>query len=227
VLFRSVNAADGAAEAARAKIAADKRNAETAAQKLQETAAEAYARAREASGYDSLKRGLARSSIAVNKIAELDGGEARERVRIADELARGVAELDGEITALDVKRQIALNDFIVAYAAKLTAAINDLKTERDARRAEALKYNNTLTEKEHSGAVDKQVKESDLYSEALSQREKADKASADYAGAYAEMRAMLQALPADRARKALVGDPVFRDNLNDYYYYRLYDEFLR
>ena len=96
------------------------------------------------------------------------------------------------------------------------------------------KYNNSLSEKEQAYAADKVKADADLYSEALSQREKeseyADTYGKDAAtekAVYERLRAALSAMDADDARDALRNDTFFEDNLSNYYYYLLYDEFGR
>lgn len=189
----------------------------------------AYSEAKENASNDSLKRGLARSSIAINNRHKLESGEAEYKSKVASEFQDKIASLDNEISSLNVKREKALNDFNIAYAAKLTTSINSLKEELEDKKAEALKYNNSLLEKEQNAAITKAEKESSLYNAALNQREKENelKANTDYEAVYQKMRTMLSALPKADAKNALKNDAIYSANLSDYYYYKLYDEFAR
>jgi hypothetical protein len=225
----SLTAIDGERDAAARKYEDDKKSAAAAYETAAAEAKSAYERARENASNDSLKRGLARSSIAVNKQYALGESEAAEISRIAKETAEKTADLDARISELDVKREKALNDFNIAYAAKLTTLINGLKDERAQSNAEALKYNNSLAEKEYSQKVDKTVKESDLYSDSLTQaqKEKDSAVKQNETAVYEKMRGILSGLSRSDAKKALTGDAIFKDNLSEYYYYMLYNEFGR
>lgn len=184
---------------------------------------------------DSLKRGLARSSIAVNKVGELEKSKAEFLSQINSSYADAVSKLDSEIGGLDLKRDKAMNDFNIGYVVKLTNEINSLKEQREKKKEEALKYNNGITEKEASAEIDKIMKESDLYGESLSNKQKenellmgSDKVKeALYNQTYQKMAQVLRDVGGEDARQLLRDDPLFKDNLNEYYYYKLYDEFGR
>lgn len=227
----SKNAIDSEIEALSKKYEQDKTSAVKNYSEKNESVGKLYADAKENTSNDSLKRGLARSSIAINKQAQLDESEAKAKDEIFKDYSDKIESLSNEISLLSVKREKALNDFNIAYAAKLTTSINELKNEMEEKKAEALKYNNTLKEKEYSQSVSKTEKESDLYSEALTQKEKENalknSGSKDYEGIYNKMRSILSGLGSDKAKEAFLNDPIFKVNLNDYYYYKLYDEFAR
>ncbi len=180
---------------------------------------------------DMLKRGLARSSIAANKQAELESGAAAKKTNMANAYFKQVDELNSKISALESQRQEALNDFNLSYATRLTELVRQLTDERDKKATEALKYNNTLTEKEHAAQVDKQLKESDLYSEALSQREKENAlgqaTEKDYLEVYTEIASKLRTLNKNDAREIVLNNPNVRVSVGNTYYYKLYDEFCR
>ena len=189
----------------------------------------AYGTAKQNTDNDMLKRGLARSSIAVNKKAALEAGEAEATAKLSSALSEKLQQLNEQIDALAAKREEALNDFNLSYAAKLTGRINELKAERDKRTEDAIKYNNSLTEKEHNAEVDKKMKESDLYGEALDQKKKENElgATADYRDLYNAIASELRKINLHDAREIVLSNPDIRDNVGNYYYYLLYDEFCR
>lgn len=210
-----------------AQTAAAKESHEQAARETEES----YAAAKEDVNNDMLKRGLARSSVAANKQAQISQSEAKAKSDLAAAYEREVRELGEKINALGVQREQALNDFDLSYATKLSARIDELKKERDDKMSEVLKYNNSLAEKEHAAMVDKQMKESDLYSEALAQAQKENglqqRTSADYAAIYAAIAQSLRAVNGADARDMVLNNPAIRANLDSTYYYKLYDEFCR
>ncbi|MDR2201643.1 MAG: hypothetical protein LBP26_02600 [Clostridiales bacterium] len=232
-LAEYLNAGKNAIEAELAaldkKYQNDKTAAEKAASQKAAAAEDAYKKAAETLANDALKRGLARSSIAVSGQNGLAGARAQTLGQIGAEYSDAVAKLDGEISTLGVKREKALNDFNIAYAARLTAAINGLKDERDKKYAEALKYNNSLTEKEYEQAVDKTMKESDLFGERLAQAEKLQKLAGEkpYERIYNSYYAILSKMSAADAKRALSEQPRIRADLDDAHFYRLFNAFGR
>ena len=190
---------------------------------------DAYSSAKQSTDNDMLKRGLARSSIAANKKAALEAGEAEATAKLASALSDKLQQLNEQIDSLAAKREEALSDFNLAYAAKLTERINALKAERDKKTEDAIKYNNSLTEKEHNAEVDKAMKESDLYGEALDQKKKENDlgVSEDYKTIYNAIVSELRKINMNDARDIVLNNPDIRDNVGNYYYYLLYDEFCR
>ncbi len=190
-----------------------------------------YESAKKNTDADMLKRGLARSSIAALSKKEIELNAASAKAELDAALSRELNELDGKINELATKREEALNEFNLAYAAKLTQRITELKSERDKKTSEAIKYNNSLAEKEHKEKVDKQMKESELYGEALSQKKKEDEMSgmteSDYAAIYSQIAQKLRGINLHDARDIVLNNPNIRRSLNSAYYYKLYDEFCR
>lgn len=221
--------------AAEAKLNREKAAADDKAAADRQAVDAAYDRADEQTANDTLKRGVARSSIAVNRMADLAKARADERTAVEKGYSEKLAALDGEIGSLEAKRQQALNDFNITLAAKITARINELTDERTNKQNEAIRYNNGLAEKEAAYEVDKTMKESDLYGEQLSQTEKENELEKKYgtntekryAAVYDKMRGTLAGMSAAEARDAVRNDTFFTDNLSQYWYYKLYDEFGR
>ncbi len=197
---------------------------------------EAYERAVEEVNNDALRRGLARSSIATGNAAALSREKASASAVAAADYEKVNAEIDAEIAGLEAKRQKAMDEFNIAYTAKLTEEINRLKEEREKKKAEVIKYNNTLSEKENEYAIDRAKAESELYNEALAQkktekelRENPDAVTQDkiYQQVYALLRDKLLTLSAAEAKEEVTKNPIYHQYLSDAYYYKLYDEFTR
>ena len=218
-------------ELKREQYETDKVNAESKRDEAATKAGDAYAEAKKNIDADLLKRGLSRSSIAANKKAAVEQSEAEAKNKIYAEYAKKVSELDEKINSLAASREQALNDFNISYAAKLTERINALKNERSQKTMEALKYNNSLTEKEYDAAIDKKMKESDLYSEALNQRIKenqlTERSASDSLAIYNKIRSTLLSINSADARDIVLSNPNIRNSLTSEYYYKLYDEFCR
>lgn len=197
---------------------------------------DAYASAVEAAGNDALKRGLARSSIAANTVAALNSEKAGKAASAAESYYLAERDLEEKLAGLEVKRQKAMDDFNISYTAKLTEEINRLKAQRDELMSEALKYNNSLTEKENEEKLERQKAESELYTEALGQakaeRELQDNLSAaeqdkKYQEIYGVLRDKLLTMSAQEAQNEIKNNSIYRAYLSDAYFYKLYDEFGR
>lgn len=210
---------------------------DTAAQSYEKTSTavkQAYEDANRSTDNDLLKRGIARSSIAANKKAELASDEAAAKTQVYNAYQSEIDRLTTEIDALDAKRVKALDSFNIAYAAKLTETINELKTERDNNAKEAIKYNNSLSEKEYSAKIDKAKTESELYGEALSNTQKVSEVNklsevknAKNKEMYSKVYQILSSMNAIDARELIMDSPLIRENLSGYYYSKLYEEFAK
>ncbi len=217
------------------KYASDKAGNSGSYQKTLKSLSEAYEAAIEEARYDALKRGLARSSVAANTTAALVGERAAKTAEAAAEYEAAQADVDAKISELDVKRQKAMDDFDIAYTAKLTEEINKLKSEREKLKTEALKYNNSLTEKENKEKIDKAKAESDLYTEQLAQKKAEEKlAEGDtatkekrYQQIYTVLRDKLLTMSPQEAKQEITNNPIYSSYLSKPYYYKLFDEFGR
>ncbi len=205
----------------------DKENEKiSAAMRAEETAAETTARYDEAIDdfrNDVLKRGLARSSVAVNGSEELQSGKAQALTDISGAAAKEISELDGEISALERDKQKALSDFNIAYAAKLTEKIAELTAEREEKQAEVLKYNNSLAEKEREDELALIKLYDSLSSEDGTVPD--DKLAEFYEAKYNVIRTYLSGLDPDTASREIRNNPLLRNSVSDFFYYRLYNEF--
>lgn len=216
------------------KLERDKKTAAEAKEKTINEIQGSYDRARAETENDALKRGLARSSIAVNRVADVESGRAKAVTDTEAGYAAALQQLDGEINGLAVKRQEAINDFNITLAVKLQEKIDELKKQRDDTNKEALKYNNSLEEKRAKEEADKLKTESDLYSQALTQKQKENElknsgavSDSAYRSNYEKMDALLSSMNRSDAAKLLKEDTFFRDNLSDYLYYKLYSAYAR
>lgn len=220
------NQYDQKAKELEANKAASDRLYEDSAQKLKE----AYGEASEKLSNDALKRGLARSSIAVNTQAEASKAYTKGANDLIAQHNEKISALDDEINSLSGQLQSALDSFKISYAAKLTARINELKEEREKRTLEAIKYNNSLSSDEFEQELQKKKTDSALYSDALDEAKlmqsiknslTEDQQDAIDKSIYDKMVEVLDSMPKAEALDALENNPIFRSNLSDYRYYKL------
>ncbi len=182
--------------------------------KLKET----YEATSEALSNDALKRGLARSSIALGGQIAASKAYNDSTASLVSEYNRKIGEIDDELAGLNTELAGALDSFRIDYAAKLTQRINELKSEREKNEKEAIKYNNELLEKEYK-------EKNSAWNQKSSKEQKADKEAYEKA-LYDKMNEVLSSLPIDQAKRMFSeNNKLFRDNLGDVYYYALYMRF--
>ena len=213
------------AEERRKNAESEKFAASEAARRAEKDAEEAYGTASRSLENDLIKRGLARSSVAAQESAAIEQERAdavtAARAAAGDELAR----IDSEINGLEADMNKALAAFDIAYAAELTERIAELTAEREEKRNEAIKYNNTLTEKERDDEFRLIEMTEDLVGK--DGEVPADRLADYYEAKYSVLREYLSGLSDEQARITVRNDPFVREALSDYFYYMLYDEFGR
>ncbi len=136
--------------------------------------AEAVESAKEKASNDALKRGLARSSIIVNKLASYDQTYLTEFANLEKTYIENQTKLNSEKSLLEVQKQNALDAFDIAYAVKLSDKINTINEKLLKQEQEVLEYNNKLeqTEKEFDVKMQESLKKAEAES---------TKANMDYA----------------------------------------------
>ncbi|MBE5730761.1 MAG: hypothetical protein E7350_02260 [Clostridiales bacterium] len=190
-----------------------------------------YEEAAQSLSDDALKRGLARSSIALNNQAAASKAYTQSQGELLNKYNENISAIDEELNGLAGKLQSALDSFKISYAAKLTERINELKEQREENKQKALEYNNSLLSKQYEQTLDKDSTESDLYTEALNQQKIKNELKNTIpdgirneieANIYNKVVELLNSMSFDEARTLFLNEPIFHEVLNDYYYYTLY-----
>ena len=196
---------------------------------------EAYRSASDAIDSDVIKRGLARSSIAATEKGDLQTEYLKRSADITSAYGKSLSDIDTQIASLDTKLRAALDDFNLSYAAKLNEKLLELKTERDKRMDEVLKYNNEVKKSQAKLDADRAKTESDLYSDALAQEKAennlsklpAERRDAIYQAVFKQMDAFLGSMTDEEAKIELLNHSFYREHLSNYYYNRLLDKYGR
>ena len=123
---------------------------------------DSYQQAKASSAAEALKRGLARSSIALSQGTVLDEKQAEQIANVRNSYIEQAAEIDYKLSDLETKKQSALADLDISYAAKLAIEIDELKNERSKKIEEVTKYNNELAKYEAEYNINRQKAEQDL-----------------------------------------------------------------
>ncbi|MCH5158922.1 MAG: hypothetical protein J1F33_06990 [Clostridiales bacterium] len=183
-----------------------------------------YAAASDRIDSDVIRRGLARSSIAVTGKADLE----REYLARADSIKSGYFKqldaLDTEISAIGTKLKQALDDFNLSYAAKLNEKLASLKAEREKKQEEVLEYNNEIRAKQAELDRKRIETESKINGDkSLTQDEQdmLDKAI------YAKFDAYLATMNKSDARLEIRNHTLYQKHLSPIFYHMLYDKYGR
>lgn len=200
---------------------------EKSKQENQSSLKAAYEDVKNDASNDAIKRGLARSSIIVNKLAQYDNSMLTQFAQIEKDYNDSVVKLSNKKSQLEVQRQNALDGFDIAYAVKLTEKINSLNDEIDKKANEVIEYNNKMEQLEKEFIQEQEklnnsnnntIRDDNMdlleyytkygknYVDKLKQEEK-----------YTLAKDYLDTLPKDEAIEILNNNSKFKDNFPTYY----------
>ena len=116
----------------------NKNNAET------QSIALAFETAKDETKDDAIRRGLARSSIVVNKLAGLNQQMLETLNQKTKEIGEKIDSFNAQKAALEEQKQSALNSFDIEYAVKLQDKINSISDDIAKKEKEITEYNNKI-----------------------------------------------------------------------------------
>lgn len=188
---------------------------------------EAYQSAKTNASNDAIKRGLARSSIIVNKLAEYDKNMLTEFSKIEKDYNDTFNKLNNQKSMLEVQRQNALDAFDIAYAVKLSEKISALNEKLDQKEQEVIEYNNKMEQLEKEFELERNEKLQDYQNDLNKQKLDNMKYYGEYGTNQLDMikekekydiaYEYLMSLPKDEAVSLLENNPDFRTNFKTYY----------
>ena len=143
-----------------------------------------YDELKEKANNDSIRRGLGRSSVATNRIDELDKQHVASAVDVEKAYASEVAQIESEISKLQRDMDSALTQLDLKSAADLEESISNLKDERDAKIEEYEKYNNDIRKKNESFQEDRQKKIDAYVKSAEEAKKEKEKEQQEYESKY-------------------------------------------
>ncbi len=97
---------------------------------------------------DAIKRGLARSSIIVNKLENYDNKMLNELAVLTSESNNQINQLTTQKNTLELEKDNALKSFDIEYAVKLQDKINSINDDITKTKESVIKYNNQIAELE-------------------------------------------------------------------------------
>lgn len=125
-----------------------------------------YNNASKQSLYNSVKNGVARSSIEEGKQNQIKNNYEEGVNELTESTNGAISEIKTELDKLNTQKEEAINNFDIAYAAKLNKKIEELTKKYTKAREDAIKYNEKQSEAEQkfnaeqdekSKAYDKEV----------------------------------------------------------------------
>ena len=105
-----------------------------------------YQNAKDEAKDDAIKRGLARSSIIVNTLADYDKGMFNTLSQKSEELNKTISEYQGQKNVLEEQKMNALGSFDIEYAVKLQNKIDELNESIFEKQQEVIEYNNKVSQ---------------------------------------------------------------------------------
>ncbi|MBO4570115.1 MAG: hypothetical protein J5689_02755 [Clostridia bacterium] len=173
----------------------------------------AYDEAKENASADLLKRGLARSSIAVLSINGLEQEKTKQLTNLASELADKITSIDKEISKLKDEQEDAMDLLDIKFASELEDKIKAEQEKYYKLQKEAIEFNNNVKKLEKEYGLKKEKQDAELNevddSDYLSDEE------AEYKVLY--ITNYLNSLSREEALKKLVSDSMFAYLLKDSY----------
>lgn len=181
---------------------------------------EAYDRARIATENDTLKRGLARSSIAVFGLANIEDGRAKQLAGEASALEEALSKIERDLVSLERKRDLSLDNLEISLANDIERRMAEKLSALREAQEKVLEYNNKIQQMESEYQADR--------SKQLSDQKKAQyEFESKYGGEIAKKLAQqkfdialkfLNKLTRTEAIKTLISTPELARVLGDSYY---------
>ena len=130
-------------------VESQKKTAEETALDLQSETNMQFDKAREIASNDALRRGLARSSIVLLELSQIEEARAGELLDIQKNLLDSLAGFETDLQNLATDHEKAMRELDLAKAAEISANIQKKMESLEKTRNEVLEYNNKVKELEH------------------------------------------------------------------------------
>lgn len=137
----SKNSIESQYEKAVASLNENKQSAKENLNDSYENLSKLYAELKEKANNDSLRRGMARSSVATNRIDALDQEHLSSAGEVEKTYLKTLANIDDSLASLAKDRESALGELDLKSATELDKKIDELKKEREEKIKEYAEYN--------------------------------------------------------------------------------------
>ncbi len=109
---------------------------------------DSFEKAKQSVENNALKRGMARSSVVVNEVGQLERQKNSQLGEVDRELTEKIEGINSQINSLEAELSQSIKDLDMEKAVELNEKITALKEERKAKQDEVIKYNNSISETE-------------------------------------------------------------------------------
>ena len=109
---------------------------------------DSFEKAKQSVENNALKRGMARSSVVVNEVGQLERQKNSQLGEVDRELTEKIEGINSQINSLEAELSQSIKDLDMEKAVELNEKITTLKEERKAKQDEVIKYNNSISETE-------------------------------------------------------------------------------
>lgn len=214
--LKNINSINSTAAAQQKARQNDRERALENALEQQQYIEQVYAALKDAAEKDSVKRGLARSSIISGQKQAYDSDMAANLIKLSEDTYKEIARIDSDIDELEAEKTRAMNDFDIVYAAKLAIEIDNRKAERDKKAEEVQRYNNQLEKDAAEYEINRQKSEQSLIKGEIdiknadreTEKKQSELLTERDDETYAYIKSYLSGLTAAQ-RKSLYSDPEF------------------
>jgi len=192
-------------------------------QQKQATIQNTYEKVKEDASNDAIKRGLARSSIIVNKLSEYDNSMLDDLKELSNKTDAQIKTLTDEKASLEQEKLNALNSFNIEYAVKLQDKINSLNETILKEEQEVIKYNNQIAEKQAEFDAEQDEKH---YKQIMDFAERYERGliginMMKQEEKYEIAKEHFSAMDKAQALAELASNPIYKENLGNSYYNKL------
>ena len=109
---------------------------------------DSFEKAKQSVENNALKRGMARSSVVVNEVGQLERQKNSQLGEVDRELTEKIEGINSQINSLEAELSQSIKDLDMEKAVELNEKITALKEDRKAKQDEVIKYNNSINETE-------------------------------------------------------------------------------
>lgn len=95
---------------------------------------------------DAIKRGLARSSVALLSMDNIEGARAKELSRVAENLTSSINQVEAEIGELQADLEVSLSNLDLELAVNINNSIKERIDELKKAQADAIEFNNKVSQ---------------------------------------------------------------------------------
>lgn len=193
------------------------------------SANEMFDKAKSSTENEALKRGLARSSIILFELSNIEEGRANELLNIQKTLTTDLSSIEKQLAKLEREKDSSLESLDLEYASELSQTIKKKISELEEKKKEIVEYNNKVAEIEAEFNLDLLSTKSKLEADQVDFRSQKEKEweAAKLDEKFKVVSGFLNSMPKKEALKVLVANSAFAEQLGGRFYEMYYAQMAR